>query len=86
MPGAFDEEVFARAQSDERIVLTQDKDFGELAFRSGLPSSCGVVADSSSVALPFSPHRGSSRIDSDARSRPFFHSFFGYRMSNALDI
>lgn len=33
MPGATDAEVVSRAQSDARVSLTQDKDFGELAFR-----------------------------------------------------
>lgn len=43
MPGARDEEVLARAQSDQRLVVTLDKDFGELAFRIGLPAACGIV-------------------------------------------
>jgi predicted nuclease of predicted toxin-antitoxin system len=41
-PGISDQDVLARAQADGR-VLTFDKDFGELAFRYGLPSNCGVV-------------------------------------------
>jgi predicted nuclease of predicted toxin-antitoxin system len=40
---ADDEAVLARAQADQRIVITHDKDFGELAFRSQLPASCGVI-------------------------------------------
>jgi len=43
MRGASDEVILARAQAEGRLVLTQDKDFGELAFRFGLPASCGVV-------------------------------------------
>jgi predicted nuclease of predicted toxin-antitoxin system len=42
-PGSRDEEVLARAVSEERILLTFDKDFGELAFRSKLPASCGII-------------------------------------------
>lgn len=42
-PGITDEEVLARAQTDKRILLTFDKDFGELAFRSGLSASSGVI-------------------------------------------
>ena len=38
-----DEAILARAQADGRVVVTQDKDFGELAYRVGLPSACGVV-------------------------------------------
>jgi predicted nuclease of predicted toxin-antitoxin system len=43
MPGIDDDAVLDRAQRENRLVLTMDKDFGELAFRWGLPSSCGVV-------------------------------------------
>jgi predicted nuclease of predicted toxin-antitoxin system len=43
MPGATDFDVLALAQAEHRIVLTADLDFGELAFRSGLPAQCGVV-------------------------------------------
>ncbi|MCS6852763.1 MAG: DUF5615 family PIN-like protein [Gemmataceae bacterium] len=43
MAGATDAEVLARARADERVLLSFDKDFGELAFRSGLPATCGVV-------------------------------------------
>jgi predicted nuclease of predicted toxin-antitoxin system len=42
-PGSSDREVLDRAQSDDRVLLTFDKDFGELAFRSGLPATCGII-------------------------------------------
>ncbi len=42
-PGSTDLQVLQRAQAEERILLTFDKDFGELAFRAGLPASGGVV-------------------------------------------
>ena len=42
-PGISDREVLARAVRERRIVVTFDKDFGELAWRSRLPASCGVV-------------------------------------------
>ena len=42
-PGASDLEVLARAAQESRILLTFDKDFGELARASALPASCGVV-------------------------------------------
>jgi predicted nuclease of predicted toxin-antitoxin system len=41
--GECDEVILARAQSEGRVLISQDKDFGELAFRSGLPADCGVV-------------------------------------------
>jgi predicted nuclease of predicted toxin-antitoxin system len=35
-PGISDPEVLSRAQTEDRILLTFDKDFGELAFRTKL--------------------------------------------------
>ena len=43
MAGAADPDVLARAEAEGRILVTFDKDFGELAFRSGLPAKCGIV-------------------------------------------
>jgi predicted nuclease of predicted toxin-antitoxin system len=43
MAGATDTEVLSLAMAEARILVTFDKDFGELAFRSRLPASCGVV-------------------------------------------
>jgi predicted nuclease of predicted toxin-antitoxin system len=42
-PGSPDEAVLAQAQAEGRIVVTFDKDFGELAFRRRLPSSSGII-------------------------------------------
>lgn len=42
-PGSSDQEILARAQAEERIILTFDKDFGELAFRLGLPAASGII-------------------------------------------
>jgi predicted nuclease of predicted toxin-antitoxin system len=42
-PGTSDSDVVRRASDEDRIVLTFDKDFGELAFRAGLPPSIGVI-------------------------------------------
>lgn len=42
-PGSDDRQVLERAVTEHRILLTFDKDFGELAFRSGLPADCGIV-------------------------------------------
>src|SRR5262249_23741506 len=42
-PGSDDGEVLARAIREKRVLITFDKDFGELALASGLPDECGVV-------------------------------------------
>ena len=42
-PGASDPDVLALAVREQRILLTFDKDFGELAVASGLPAACGVI-------------------------------------------
>jgi predicted nuclease of predicted toxin-antitoxin system len=38
-----DRNILHRAQEENRIVITFDKDFGELAFRSKLPAQSGVI-------------------------------------------
>ena len=50
-PGMKDEDVLAWAAREARIVLTFDKDFGELAWRAGLPASSGIVL----LRLPMPP-------------------------------
>ena len=42
-PGSLDRQILERAQAEGRVLVTFDKDFGELAFRWGLPALCGVV-------------------------------------------
>lgn len=59
MPGADDPTILARAQVERRIILTYDKDFGELAFHAGLPGDCGVIL----IRL-----RGSTPDTDDARA------------------
>ncbi|MCG3131494.1 MAG: hypothetical protein FLDDKLPJ_02287 [Phycisphaerae bacterium] len=41
-PGASDDEVVRLAMSDTRVILTADRDFGELVFRGGCRPA-GVV-------------------------------------------
>ena len=43
MRSETDDVILAKAQAERRLVVTHDKDFGELAFRFGLPAECGVV-------------------------------------------
>ena len=35
LPAASDADVLARAQGETRLLLTEDKDFGDLVFRRG---------------------------------------------------
>jgi hypothetical protein len=42
-PGISDPDALAWAARESRILLTFDKDFGELAKVSGLPAACGVI-------------------------------------------
>lgn len=42
-PGIPDDQVLTKAQSEDRILITFDKDFGDLACRRGLPASAGVI-------------------------------------------
>ncbi|HEY3909861.1 MAG TPA: DUF5615 family PIN-like protein [Stellaceae bacterium] len=42
-PGISDADVLAWAIREHRILLTFDKDFGELAGTSALPPCCGIV-------------------------------------------
>jgi len=43
MAGASDIELLRKALADDRIVLTFDRDFGELVFRHRQPAASGVV-------------------------------------------
>lgn len=42
-PGISDDEVIAVCADQRRLLLTFDKDFGELVFRRGLSAASGVV-------------------------------------------
>jgi len=43
MRGALDRAILERARAEARLVVTFDKDFGELAVRFGLAPSTGVI-------------------------------------------
>ena len=65
-PGSSDPDVLARATAEDRVLLTFDKDFGELAFHSRLPASSGVVLFR--IALP-SPRSAADTIVAALESR-----------------
>ena len=43
MPGAPDEQVATRAGDENRVLLTFDKDFGEIAYRAGVAAPSGII-------------------------------------------
>ena len=51
-PGSADRDVLARAVREKRVLLTFDKDFGELAASAGLPDGCGIVLFRIPMPLP----------------------------------
>ncbi|MGC8959666.1 MAG: DUF5615 family PIN-like protein [Chloroflexia bacterium] len=53
-PGSSDGEILERARREERIVVTLDKDFGEMAFRSRVPAVRGMVL--LRISAPSSAH------------------------------
>jgi len=42
-PGASDKTLLERAQTEARVLLTFDTDFGTLAVHKGLPASSGII-------------------------------------------
>jgi predicted nuclease of predicted toxin-antitoxin system len=42
-PGVDDDAVLAAALADGRVLVTFDKDFGDMAFRQGKTATCGVL-------------------------------------------
>ncbi|WP_347710995.1 DUF5615 family PIN-like protein [Thermalbibacter longus] len=42
-PGWPDRKILRRAATEDRNLMTFDKDFGALAFHAGLPASSGIV-------------------------------------------
>ncbi|MFB3883266.1 MAG: DUF5615 family PIN-like protein [Armatimonadota bacterium] len=63
LPGASDEDVLSMADRDNRVLLTNDKDFGDTAFRQGR-AAAGVIL------LRFRTEDGSARALHLAHSLP----------------
>jgi len=42
-PGATDEAILWQAHTEQRIILTFDRDYGELIYRRRLPNPAGVA-------------------------------------------
>src|SRR3990172_4491835 len=52
MPGSANADILETAQRERRVLLTFDRDFGELAWRQRLPAECGVVLFRLPMPLP----------------------------------
>jgi hypothetical protein len=61
-PGSTDPDVLNWAAREQRILLTFDKDFGELARATQLPASCGVVLFRISLPPPNDAGTGIGRL------------------------
>lgn len=72
-PGVSDEEVAALCEEQKRILLTFDKDFGELIFRRGLPAGSGVVLFR---ITPESPEEAADVALALVESQPDLHGSF----------
>ena len=75
-PGSDDRTVLAMAAAEQRVLVTFDKDFGELAGRAGLPMASGVIL--LRVPLDRAPGWLSDR-HVDRRSRRLGGPFFRHR-------
>jgi len=42
-PGAADDDVLAMSLAENRVLVTFDKDFGEMVFRRGQTATCGLI-------------------------------------------
>jgi hypothetical protein len=57
-PGIPDGDVLALAARENRVLVTFDKDFGEIARGADLPATCGVVL----FRMPMPPFRNAARL------------------------
>jgi predicted nuclease of predicted toxin-antitoxin system len=81
--GAADDTILARAQAESRVVVTQDKDFGELAFRRGLPAQAGVILFRITIANPDIDRR---RLVAVIESRPDWSGLFAVVTDDRIRI
>ena len=72
-PGISDEEVAILCSDGQRILLTFDKDFGELIFRRGLSAGNGVVLFR---LIPESPEEAADVALALVKSQPDLNGIF----------
>ena len=74
-PGATDEQVLERALNERRVLITEDRDFGELVYARGR-SSAGVIL----VRFPSSARRAKPATVIEAVSK------LGLRLRDAFTV
>jgi predicted nuclease of predicted toxin-antitoxin system len=72
-PGMSDPDVLAWAIRESRVLLTFDKDFGELAWAARLPPMCGIILFRTPTPRPGATH---SRLAAVIASRDDWASHF----------
>jgi predicted nuclease of predicted toxin-antitoxin system len=75
MGGATDQQVLAHAVAESRVLVTFDKDFGDLAFHANLPASCGIILFRISTR---DPDMVAARVVSVIDSRPDWAGVFAF--------
>ncbi len=80
-PGESDTAILDRAQREERILLTFDKDFGELAFRLRLPSLQGIIL--LRISAPSPEHVATKSVEAIS-TRTDWHSHFSVIEDNRI--
>ena len=68
-PRASDETLLARATAEERVLITEDKDFGELVFVRRLPHPCIIRFVEMTVAEKVSAMEDLLEREGDAMRR-----------------
>ena len=82
-PGASDEFLLKSAQVEQRVVVTFDKDFGELAFRRMDPASAGILLIR---YQPPSPNTVGDLVVAALESRPDWSGMFAVVEANRIRI
>jgi uncharacterized protein (DUF433 family) len=85
-PGAPDPNVLAWAAREQRVLLTFDKGFGELARGSALPRTCGVVLLRMPMQTPGDFDETQDPRQSNGKGVKRSHSYARVRASGTLPL
>jgi len=72
-PGLADDSVLEKALTESRLLLTFDKDFGELVFHKGAKASCGIILFR--ISIP-SPAKAAQKVVTSLESRSDWENHF----------